>query len=54
MYSSSKVRPTNPVPNDPVILLKELKRPDDVFFSKEPAPSKIPRPPSRGPLIKPS
>lgn len=43
-----------PLDKEPVILLTEFKAPVIVFFIRELAPSIIPRPPSKGPLTKPS
>ena len=54
MYSSSRDSPANPDPNDPVILFKVFNDPDIVFFIKDPAPCKIPNPPSNGPFTNPS
>ncbi len=54
IYSSSKESPANPDPKDPVILFNVFNEPDKVFFIKEPAPYKIPKPPSNGPFTNPS
>lgn len=43
-----------PLDKEPVILLTELKAPAIVFLISEEAPYMIPKPPSSGPLTKPS
>lgn len=43
-----------PLEREPVILFTELKAPAIVFLMREEAPYMMPRPPSRGPLTKPS
>ena len=43
-----------PVPRLPVIFPRVLKVPDTVFLNRLPTPYTMPRPPSKGPLTKPS
>jgi hypothetical protein len=47
-------RVVRPPETAPVILLTEFKAPAIVFLIKDPAPFIIPKPPSNGPLTKPS
>lgn len=43
-----------PLDREPAILFTEFNAPAIVFFIRDEAPSIIPNPPSKGPLINPS